>query len=440
MIDPSSIEAPLPKGVSDFLPETADKINYIAGRIHRVFELWGFRRIITPLLEFEEVLALGMGDELRSKSFRFEDRQSGKMLAIPADITPQVARIVATRMRSLPLPHRLYYNGKVLRQAELAAGRSREIFQSGVELIGLDAPEADAEMISMAIEILTELGFVNFKIDLGQVDFYRGIMEEAALPAALARRLQEAIGRKEVSAVRTLLESAPIPDRVKEGIALLPRLFGGHEVIQAASAAAVNDRSQRALENMEQVLGILEIHGVSRHLTIDLGEIRGLDYHSGVTFEGFVPGLGEAVCSGGRYDGLTGKYGYPAPATGFAFNIMALLQALSQRPEVQASRSRDFLIFNQKEDRREALEVAQELRALGYSCARDIIKRDLESSLEYAKKLNISMLLVIGAAECAEDELYLVRVADRQGRTVPKSLLFDKSFDPKNDLQGENHG
>jgi len=438
--NPSCIEAPLPKGVSDFLPETADKINFIAGRIHRVFDLWGFRRIITPLLEFEEVLALGMGEELRGKTFRFDDRQTGKLLAIPPDITPQVARIVATRMHALPLPHRIYYNGRVLRQAQMQSGRSREIFQSGVELIGLDSPEADAEMVAMAVEVLKDLGFAGFKIDLGQVAFYRGIMEASGLTLPVQRLLQEAIGKKETTAVRSILEEANAPDRVKEEIALLPRLYGGREVLDQAAGIASNERSKKALDNLAQVLEILDIYGLSEHLTVDLGEIRGLDYHTGVTFEGFVPGLGEAVCSGGRYDDLTAKYGYPAPATGFAFNIMALLASLSSRPEVEASRSRDFLIFNKKDERREALELAQQLRSLGFSCARDIIKRDFESSLSYAKKMDIRMLLVIGAENCAENEVYIVRVADRRGIAVSRDELLNNCLDLKFDLQGDNHG
>jgi ATP phosphoribosyltransferase regulatory subunit len=438
--NPSCIEAPLPKGVSDFLPETSDKITFIAARIHRVFELWGFRRVITPLLEFEDVLALGMGEELRGKTFRFDDRQTGRLLAIPPDITPQVARIVATRMHALPLPHRIYYNGRVLRQAQMQSGRSREIFQSGVELIGLDAPEADAEMIAMAVEVLKDLGFSGFKIDLGQVEFYRGIMDASGLPAAVQRRLQEAIAKKDVHAVKSILDAEQVSDRVKEEISLLPRLYGGREVLAEAARIAGNERSKRALDNLTQVIEILDIYGVSEHLTLDLGEIRGLDYHTGITFEGFVPGLGEAVCSGGRYDDLTAKYGYPAPATGFAFNIMALLATLSTRPEVEASRCRDFLIFNQKDERREALEMAQALRGLGFSCARDIIKRDFESSLSYAKKMDIRMLLVIGAENCAPDEVYVVRVADRQGIAVSRDELLEKGLDLNFDLQGENHG
>jgi len=420
----SLIEAPIPKGVSDFLPEKADKIGYIEGKIQRVFELWGFRRIIPPLLEFLDVMSFGMGDDLKEKAFRFDDRQSGKLLAIPPDITPQVARIVATRMRGYPPPHRLWYSGRVLRHAELQSGRNREIYQAGVELIGLDSPEADAEMVAMAVEVLRGLGFDDFKIDLGQVEFFRGIMAASGLDASPQRHLRDAIGKKDTSAVRSLLEQASASDAVKEAISLLPRLFGGREVIAEAERVAGNDRSRRALANISQVVDILDIHGVSDYLTIDLGEIRGLDYHTGLTFEGFVGGLGEPVCGGGRYDALTARYGFPAPATGFAFSILALLSALERRPDVEACKTRDFLLFNLKEDRSEVLEIAQHLRRLGFSTARDIIRRDFANSLAYAKRMNILRMIVIGGDYCGDDEVYLVRVADRKGKAIKKSELF----------------
>ena len=414
--------------MTDFLPEKADKIGYIEGKIRKVFEIWGFRRIITPLLEFEDVMAASLGEDLREKTFRFDDRQTGKLLAIPSDITPQVARIVATRMRGYPLPFRLCYSGRVLRHAELQAGRSREIFQAGVELIGLESPEADAEMVAMAVEVLRGLGFGDFKLDLGHVGFFRGIMSSVSLDAPVRAALQEAIGKKDSSAVKTLLENAVISDSSKEEIAALPRLFGGPEILAEARRTVVNEASRRALDNIAQVLDILSIHGVSEHLTVDLGEIRGLNYHTGLTFEGFVTGTGEAVCSGGRYDNLTARYGFPAPATGFAFNILTLLNALEKRPDVEACKTRDFLIFNMKNDRREALEIAQRLRSLGYTTARDIIPRNFEDSLAYAKRMNILRMMVIGGEKCAEDEVYIVRVADKKGITVKKDDLTETAL------------
>jgi ATP phosphoribosyltransferase regulatory subunit len=378
------------------MPDAAAKIGYIEGHIRRVFELWGFRRVITPKLEYEEVLAIGMGEGLKGKTYRFDDRQSGRLLAFPPDITPQIARIVATRLTGCPLPHRISYSGRVLRQTEIQAGRSREIFQSGVELIGLDSPEADAEMVAMAVEALQGLGIDDFKIDLGQVEFCRGIMAASGLKGQALLELQQAVARKDSSAVAKLLSEQNVPASSHAEISALPRLFGGREVVDEARKVVTNPRSCAALDNLCQVLDILEIHGVNDRLTIDLGETRGLDYHTGVTFEGFVCGLGESVCSGGRYDNLTGRYGFPAPATGFTFNVLSLLQALQKSPELEASTARDFLLFNSQEDRREVLQVAHLLREQGYTAARDIIRREFNASLEYARRMNIRCMLVIG--------------------------------------------
>jgi len=416
-----SPEIALPRGVSDFLPDAAAKIGYIEARIRRVFELWGFRRVITPKLEYEDVLLLGMGDGLKGKTYRFDDRQSGRLLAFPPDITPQIARIVATRLTGWPLPHRISYSGRVLRQTEIQAGRSREIFQSGVELIGLDSPEADAEMIAMAVEALQGLGFDDFKIDLGQVDFCRGIMSASGLHGQPLIELQQAVARKDSSAVAKIITDNGIPEGLSAEIAALPRLFGGREVLDEARRVVTNSRSRAALDNLSQVLDILDIHGVSDYLTIDLGETRGLDYHTGITFEGFVTGLGEPVCSGGRYDNLTGRYGFQAPATGFTFNVLSLLQALQKRPELEASTARDFLLFNCLEDRREVLEVAHLLRSQGYTAARDIIRREYNLSLEYARRMNIRCMLVINGA--ADGGYRAVRIRDGRSISITKQQL-----------------
>jgi ATP phosphoribosyltransferase regulatory subunit len=392
----STNDISLPRGVSDFLPDTAAKIGYIESRLLKVFELWGFRRIITPNLEYEDVLAIGMGDELKGKTYRFDDRQTGRLLAFPPDITPQVARIVANRLADWPLPHRICYNGRVLRQTEMQTGRSREMFQSGVELIGLDSPEADAEMIVMAIEAMLELGLDNFKIDLGQVEFCHGVMQASGLSGAPLRELREAVSRKDTSAVGSVLKASSVTPESYREISALPRLFGGCDILQEAEKVVSNSRSLAALENLREVLEILEIHGVTDYLSIDLGETRGLDYHTGITFEGFVSGLGEPVCSGGRYDKLTARYGFDAPATGFTFNVLNLLQALARRPELEASTARDFLLFNAREDRKLVLEIARLLRSHGYSTARDIICREYDQSLEYARRMNIRCMLVVG--------------------------------------------
>jgi ATP phosphoribosyltransferase regulatory subunit len=421
----AATEAMLPKGVKDFLPLKAAKIDYLKQTLRGVFSQWGFRPVIPPSLEYLHVLEKGLGEGLREKTFRFDDRQSGKLVAFPTDITPQVARIVATRMREMPLPLRLCYTGKVLRHVEQQAGKDREIFQAGVELIGLDSPEADAEMIAMAVESLKALGAREFTVDIGQVEFFRGVMADLPLSGALAREVQETIARKDSSGLKTLLAEAPVSDRVREEILALPRLFGGREVLDRAQKAVTNDRSRRALNNLFRVLKVLEVYGVEEHVTFDLGELRGLDYHTGVTFQGFLSGLGRAVCFGGRYDNLTARYGFPAPATGFAFNLQNLLFALDRELDEVAVRSTDVLIFQAGADKQPAQRIARLLRSRGYSAARDIIPRGLEQTLEYARKTNYRFVMIIGDGE---EDVLLIRPADGFEKRFPYQAVFAEDF------------
>lgn len=428
------VDTGLPRGVADYLPARAATIAAIEEQVLRVAGQWGFQRIIPPALEFEDVLATGMGEGLRSRTFRFDDWQSGRMLAIPPDITPQIARIVATRLRSRPLPHRICYSGRVLRHAELQSGRSREIFQAGVELIGLDSPEADAEMVAMAVEVMQGLGIADIKVDLGQVAFCRGVFDACGLSGEPLQQLKAAVARKDASAVAALVATHPVSEQSRQELLALPRLFGGREVLEEAVRVVQNDCSCRALHNLHEVVAILELHGVARYLTIDLGETRGLDYHTGLTFEGFAAGVGEALFSGGRYDGLTARYGLPAPATGFTCNILPLLQVMEALAGGGGEPWRDILLFNQREDRQEALTVARLLRAQGLSVARDIIRRDFESSLEYARQTGIRCMLVINDPE---QGYQLVRSTDCRKITITREQLAQEGFLHQHDLLQE---
>ncbi|MDW7643867.1 MAG: ATP phosphoribosyltransferase regulatory subunit [Desulfuromonadales bacterium] len=423
-IPDNAIEAMLPKGVKDFLPVKAAKIDFLRSSLLSVFSLWGFRPVIPPSLEFLHDLERGLGAGLREKTFRFDDRQSGKLVAFPPDITPQVARIVATRMREMPLPLRLCYSGRVLRHTEMQAGKDREIFQAGVEMIGLKSPEADAEMIAMAVECLKNLGAGDFTIDIGQVEFFRGVMENLPVSGDRARQIQAAIARKDNSGLKELLADLSLTEQARAEVMALPRLFGGREVLQKAENVVSNDRSRQALSDLKKVLDILEVYGVEDHVTFDLGELRGLDYHTGVTFQGFLTGFGRAVCFGGRYDNLTAAYGYPAPATGFAFNLLNLLFALDKRLDELAVCQTDVLIFQSAPDKELAQRLAQTLRKKGISAARDIIPRDLEGSLAYARKMNFRYVMILSPTQ----DIRLVNLSDGSEKPVSYQSIQDESF------------
>jgi ATP phosphoribosyltransferase regulatory subunit len=288
----------------------------------------------------------------------------------------------------------------------------------------------------MAIEAMQMLGLENFTVDLGQVEFCQGVFQASGLCGEPLRQLREAVSRKDSSAVASLLNEHKVsPDSALE-LNALPRLFGGREVLDTAYKIVTNRRSLAALENMQSILDILDIHGVTDFLSIDLGETRGLDYHSGITFEGFVTGFGEPVCSGGRYDNLTGRYGFNAPATGFTFNLLNLLQTVERRPELQGCAGTDFLLFNTCNDRREVLQIARQLRSNGYTTARDIIRRDYAQSLEYAKKMNIRYMLII-----ADDQELFQAVRSLDGCTIPiEKVMIDRPglMNYIEESQGEN--
>ena len=420
------LETDLPKGVKDFLPLKAAKAEYLQQQLRQVFHAWGFRPVITPQLEYLDVLELGMGQGLRDRAFRFDDRQSGRLVAFPPDMTPQIARIAATRMGERPLPLRLCYSGRVLRHTEQQMGKDRDIFQTGVELIGLDSPEADAEMIVMAIEALQAVGAQEFTIDIGQVDFFLGVMDGLNLEGALAAQVADAISRKDNSELQALLKKSDLDDAACAEVLALPRLFGGREVLEKAEKVVRNERSRKALENLSQLLDVLEIYGVLDHITIDLGELRGLDYHTGVTFQGFLPGIGRAVCSGGRYNNLTKQYGFDAPATGFTFSLLHLLFALDQQLDSRVKPVTDLLIFASGKQLRPAQQLAHKLRQQGCSVARDILPRDLEAAVDYAKQMNFSYLAVVAGEE---DDVELICLADGRKQLLPWRQLYQSGLE-----------
>jgi len=426
MKNASRFELTLPKGVKDFLPVNAAKIEYLRRTLHDLYDRWGYRPVITPSLEFLDVMERGLGAGLRNKSFKFDDRQSGRLIAFTPDCTPQVARIVATRMRERPLPLRLSYDARVLRHEEQQLGKDREIFQSGVELYGLKSAESDAEMIVMAVESLQALGAEEFTLDIGQVEFSRGIMEQLSLPAQQMQQIQETIERKDLSGLRELLAKTDLDPELSEQILLLPRLFGGREVLDRAEVAVSNKRSREAIANLRAVLETLEVYGVEESVTFDLGVLCNLEYHTGITFDGYLSGVGQSVCSGGRYDNLTAAFGEPIPATGFTFNLLNLLFALDQKLDEVALKRTDILIFQPDDDKSTAQRLAQTLRRQGYSVARDMLKRDLEQTLDYATKMNYRFVMLIGPDN---KSVTLRTVSDGSEQTITIAAILAGRFD-----------
>lgn len=409
----------IPKGVRAFTPEETARRRVVAAKLLSVFQRWGFREIITPTFEYLEVFEPPTAEDAGDQIFKFVDRQTGRMLALRVDITSQVARLVATTLRQAPLPLRLSYAATVFRYHEPRAGRQREFGQIGVELVGLDLPEADAEMIAMAVEGCQVVGLPAFQIDVGQVEVVRGLLNALRPSAELRRPLVSAIRRKDALELDLLLTEVQADPRLLEAIQALPTLYGRREILDQAARLAFPPASRAALANLAEVVSILENYGLADHVILDLAETHDFEYYSGVVFGAFARGLGYQLASGGRYDHLIGQFGYPCPATGFCFDLERVLAALAAAEALPQMSGPDVLLIDFSPDKRAARRLARLLRDKGYAVARDIIKRDLAGSLAYARASAIRRAVVLGSAEQPPETVLIHDFASEMRRAVP---------------------
>ncbi len=319
--------SPIPQGVATFLPVAAEEKRAVEETAFAVFAERGYREIIPPTFEYLDVLAPGLDAELIEKSYKVVDRATGRILVMRPDVTAQIARMVAMGMMDQPLPLRLCYSTNVFRYEPEHAGRDREIFQIGVELIGPKGTAADVEPIMVAAECLRRLGITAFTIAIGQGAFFNALLRRTGVSESVQRSLREAAARKDVSRMEALLRSAGVRGRAAKALLAVPELFGGYEMLEAAARLAPRSEDcRRSLARLREVWERMTAAGVGDHLLLDMGEIRRMEYYTGLVFDIYADGLGAEVGGGGRYDHLIGRFGREVPSTGFAFDLDRLLQ------------------------------------------------------------------------------------------------------------------
>lgn len=375
---PSSLagRSQIPRGVQDrFLAEAARRRRAEAA-LHECFSRWAYHEVIPPTFEYYDNLRVGTGPRLRQAMYRFLDHQ-GRTLALRADFTPQVARIAATKLFDQPMPLRCFYVGSLFRHEEPQAGRQREFTQAGVELIGADTAAADAEVVALAIAALQALELPGIQINLGQMAFFRALTGD--LPRALVDGVREAVDRK--SGVQLDAALADVPAARRRLLRRLPDLVGGPEVLEQAQDLCRDlekpGAPEAALQRLARVHEQLQAYGVSGHVILDLGEVRGMDYYTGITFRGLVPGLGWPVISGGRYDDLIANFGRPLAAVGFGLSVGRALLARDagggSRPEL-SSLAAHLLVHACS--RPQCLNLVSELRRRGCRVEVDVLGVD----------------------------------------------------------------
>jgi len=412
MIERQALRGHLPHGVQDLFEGEAARRRHAEATLRYLFSRWAYHELIPPTFEYDDNLIVGASPDLRQAMYRFFDRE-GHTLALRADFTTQVARMAATKLFDQPLPLRCFYIGSVFRYEEPQVGRQREFTQAGVELIGANTADADAEVVALAIAALEALGLRDFQIHLGQMALFRALT--SGLPSHNLVRIRKAIDQRNSARLAVALDAAGVTGQRRALLARLPDLIGGLEVLE--ETGAFGGAVAQAAEALARVYRLLEAYGVAERVILDLGEVRGMDYYTGITFHGVAPGLGWPVLSGGRYDELIAQFGRPLAAVGFGLGIE---RALLARQEQSTPSLAPHLVVRAC-DHPACLTLIQRLRQGGYRIEMDVLGRDGAELLAHARRRGACHTL-----RCQDDGSSWLLGDERGERSVTAAQLLEE--------------
>lgn len=385
----------IPDGTRDILfQDCANKIA-VEEAFRKVFLSRGFLEIMTPSIEFYDVFDEDETWIEQEKMYKLFDSQ-GRILVLRPDMTIPIARVAGTKLKGNYYPLRLCYSSTVFRTNESWNGKKNEFSQSGVEIIGVDNFRADVEVIVTAIQAMLSCGIKNFKVELGQVQFYKGIIEELEIEEEDLEKIRGYIENKNFGTLKDFLESKgkAIDKNVIMALNSLPKLFGDTNVLEEGRKLTSNRKALEALENIESIYRILENMGLSSYITVDLGMVHHINYYTGLIFRGYIEGAGDDVLFGGRYDTLIKRFGEDIPATGFAINVDSIQEVLTKQGYDERKLNADYLIFYKDNLIGKANLISDKLRKSG-----NIVELSLFESFEktkcYALKKKIGKILLL---------------------------------------------
>ena len=305
---------PVPPGTRDVLPNEMRELRALTSRLHAVWDEAGYGEIRTPTLEYEEVLRRGDARAAGAGFRTFDDH--GNVLALRADATIPIARLVANRYEHEDSPIRLCYFSHAYRLVKIRSGQPREFLQGGLELIGVPAPHGDAEVIALVLQGLDAAGLRRHRLGLGDGALYRTLLAELEVPEPERDLLLESLARRDMVGLEARVERLGVSPAARDLLVRLPQLRGGPEVLGRADGPVA-----AAVENLRSVHELLAERGVGDRVIFDLGLVRELGYYTGIVFEVYDPAVGFAIGGGGRYDDLLGRFGRPLPACGVGLDV-----------------------------------------------------------------------------------------------------------------------
>lgn len=317
----------LPDGIDELLPERARTVESMRRQLLDECARWGFQFVIPPLVEFTDALLVGLGADLDILTCKFADRLSGRTLGVRADMTPQVARIDAHSLGEEGVT-RLCYAGSTLHSAPQSVLAGRSPIQLGAEIYGCPSASADLEIIDLMLALVAQAtgGESTITLDVGHVGVYEALLSELDARRDLGAEVFDALQRKSLPDLRAAV--ADLPQGLAQTLLALTDLHGSVDVlVKARELVAGSPAAVRAIEEVEAVVAAVTRAHPDVAIYIDLAELRGFQYHTGLVFAAYLSGYGSAIAKGGRYDNVGGVFGRSRPATGFACDLKALADA-----------------------------------------------------------------------------------------------------------------
>lgn len=353
-----------PEGVRDIYGNELAGKEHIEQVIGEKLSCFGYESIETPTFEFFDVFSKEIGTIPSKELYKFFDKE-GNTLVLRPDFTPSIARCAAKYYMDETQPIRFCYKGNTFINTGSLQGKLKEVTQMGAELMNDDSVEADAEMIALVVESLLQTGLKEFQISIGEVEYFKGLCEEAGLSLETAEDLRELISGKNLFCAEELLKERNVCTEERERLLKISDFFGAVEILNEAEEQVHNETSKQAVLHLKKLYEVLKAYGVEKYVSFDLGMLSKYHYYTGVIFKAFSYGVGDAIVKGGRYDKLLGYFGKSAPAIGFAVVIDDLLLSLERQNGTYQEKPVVQKITYTESNYTEKLKTAQALRSEG---------------------------------------------------------------------------
>lgn len=419
-----------PEGVRDIYGNELKKKLQVERLLMKSFDRFGYKRIQTPVFEYFDVFGKEVGTTKSNELYKFFDKE-GNTLVLRPDFTPSIARCAAKYYMEEDIPVRFSYCGNTFTNASELQGKLKEVTQTGVELIGDASQSADAELIHLAVTALKASGLKQFQISVGEIEFFKGLCEEAGLSEEMEHQVRGLISNKNYFGVEEYITEEGIEKSKAEAFLKVAELFGSYECLEEAKTLVTNEKSLKAVKRLEKLYDTLKEFGDEKYVSFDLGMVSKYNYYTGIIFKAYTYGVGDAILKGGRYDKLLDHFGKSAPAIGFMIVVDDLMIALGSQ-KLMPGRIPDieYLLYDKKMYK-DAMKVADHRRSLGckVECVAFADGKHMDDYVRYGYNNMVSKIYRL----TSDEKVLVYDLADDSADALPVDNYDLKAFLGRNE-------